>query len=170
MKKLISRLGIIAALAAMSGCATIIGHPTQEMPISSVPSDALVVITDEQGTETHKASTPTTVTLTKSTGRYWGKKSYLITISKPGFQPQTIPVTASANGWYLGGNFLFGGLIGWFIVDPLNGHMYKLSPQNINASMSATAAHNNTATDGSIAIMLLEDVPADLIAKMERIY
>jgi len=169
MKNSINNIKLLSIALLLSGCATIIGSPTQLMPVSSTPNDAAVSITDEKGIEIFKGMTPTTVTLQKSNGSYWGKKSYVVRISKDGFESQSIPVTASANGWYIGGNILFGGLIGWFIVDPLNGGMYTLSPENINASLSGKTAHNNTATDGGIAIMLIEDVPADLRSKMQRI-
>lgn len=160
----------IALALACSACATIVGQPTQSIPISSTPSDAAISIVDEAGVEVFKGTTPTSVTLQKSTGKYWGKKSFTVTISKNGFQPQTIPVTASANGWYIAGNFVFGGLIGWFIVDPLNGHMYTLSPEAVAATLGTNAAHNNTATDGSIAIVLLQDVPNSLRQQMVQVH
>ena len=159
-----------------AGCATIMGDKVHLMPISSTPSDAQVMITDEKGTEVFKGTTPTTVTLQKSTGAYWGKKSYMVKISKPGFETQTIPVTASPNAWYIGGNIIFGGLVGWFIVDPFNGGMYNLSPDTIASTLGPAAKsdqpaslHNNSATDGSITIMLLQDVPSELRSKMKRI-
>lgn len=159
----------VAALVALSGCATIVGQPTQTIPISSTPSEARIVIVDEAGTEVFAGTTPTSVTLNKSTGRYWGGKSFKVTISKPGFKTQEIPVTSSPNGWYIAGNFIFGGLIGWFVVDPLNGNMYTLSPEAVAASMTSETAHNNRATDGSIAIALLQDVPAAMRDKLVRV-
>lgn len=169
MKKTFLNAVLIVSSVAITGCATIVGDSTHLMPVSSTPSDAAISIVDEKGSEIFKGATPTTVTLQKSDGSYWGKKSYSVKISKPGFETQTIPVTASANGWYIAGNIAFGGLIGWFVVDPLNGHMYNLSPENINAALPAKTAHNNTATNGGIAIMLIEDVPAELRSKMVRI-
>ena len=157
------------SLTVVAGCATIVGDATHVMPITSTPTEATIRIVDEKGTDIFKGVTPTTVTLLKSDGSYWGKKSYTVTISKPGFEVQTIPVTASANGWYIAGNLAFGGLIGWFIVDPLNGKMYNLSPESINSSLSTKTTHNNTATDGRIAIMLVEDVPLELRGKMKLI-
>jgi len=109
------------------------------------------------------------VTLPKSDGSYWGKKSFTVQISKDGYETQMIPLVGSANGWYIGGNFLFGGLIGWFIVDPMNGGMYTLTPENISSSLNGKLAHNNTGKNGNISIVLLEDVPADLLSKMERV-
>ncbi len=164
------RTSLVLPLAlALGACATIIGSPTQTIPIASTPSEAIITIADEAGVEVFKGNTPTSVTLPKSTGKYWGKKNYTVTVTKPGFQSQVIPVTASANGWYIGGNFLFGGLIGWFIVDPLNGHMYTLSPESVSAGLPATTAHNNKATDGSISVVLLEEVPVALLSKMVRV-
>ncbi|MGM9489126.1 hypothetical protein [Ideonella sp. YS5] len=159
-----------ALVASLSGCATIMGSPTQTLPIASTPSDAKVVITDEAGTEVFAGQTPTSVTLNKSTGRYWGGKSFKVTITKPGFKTQVIPVTSSPNGWYIAGNFVFGGLIGWFAVDPLSGNMYTLSPEAVASTMDAEkTAHNNTSKDGSIAIMLIQDVPAQLRDQLVRI-
>jgi hypothetical protein len=161
---------ITAALSlALCGCASIVGNPTQTLPISSTPSEAKVVITDEAGAEVFAGATPTSVTLNKSTGKYWGGKSFTVLISKPGYKTQSIPVTSSPNGWYIGGNLVFGGLIGWFAVDPFNGNMYTLSPEAIASAMPIETAHNNRATDGSIAIMLLQDVPENLREKLVRL-
>jgi len=161
------RLSIVTAMTVICGaCATIVGHPTQTIPVASTPSDASIVIMDEAGMEVFKGTTPATVTLQKSSGKYWGKKTFAVTISKPGYQSQTIPIAASANGWYIAGNIVFGGLIGWFIVDPLNGNMYTLSPDAVAGNLGASSTHNNRARDGSITIVLIEDVPQSLRAKM----
>ena len=96
MKKAVLAAALVATL---TGCATIVGSPTQTIPISSTPSEASIVITDEAGAQVFTGTTPTSVTLNKSTGNYWGGKSFTVSISKPGFKTQTIPVTAKANGW-----------------------------------------------------------------------
>ncbi len=165
----VARLGAVVVAVALSGCATIVGHPTQTIPVSSTPSEATISIVDETGAEVFKGSTPTTVTLPKSTGHYWGKKSYTVTIAKDGFKSQSVPITAHANGWYIGGNLLFGGVIGYFAVDPFNGNMYTLSPEAVSATLGDKSAHNNTATDGSIVVMLVQDVPAPLRAQLTRV-
>ena len=160
---------ILASAFLLGGCATIVGDKTQLIPISSNPDLASIVIVDETGAQIFKGTTPTTVTLPKSDGSYWGKKSFTVTITKPGYASQSIPITASANGWYIGGNIIFGGLIGWFIVDPFNGAMYTLSPKQIESELGDQTTHNNRATDGSIAIVLLDDVPPELRTQMRRL-
>lgn len=165
----IRTFALAASVCVLSGCASLMGDSTQMLPINSSPSDASIVITDETGAEVFRGSTPATVTLNKSDGSYWGGKDYKVVISKPGYHPQTVPVKASPNAWYLGGNFLFGGLVGWFIVDPLSGKMYTLSPQNVTAALGEDPAHNNLADDGGISVVLLEDVPESLLAHMTPI-
>ncbi len=162
--------GVVVALA---GCASIMGTPNQQVPIQSTPSDASVVVTDEKGITVFKGTTPTSVALQKSTGSYWGGKDYVVTISKDGFGTQTIPVRTSPNGWYIAGNFVFGSIIGWFVIDPGSGNMWSLSPDVVAPSLQADAGaspttHNNTSPD-RIRIMLLQDVPQELRAKMTRI-
>jgi hypothetical protein len=169
MKRGFIYCSILSVAILVSGCATIMGHSTQLVPINSTPSDATILVTDEKGMDVFKGLTPTSVTLQKSDGSYWGKKSYSIRISKDGFETQTVQVTANANGWYIGGNIIFGGLIGWFIVDPLSGNMYNLTPEAINSSMLNKTAQNNKVKDGSISVMLIQDVPTELLSKMQRI-
>lgn len=167
MKKFIRPLSLIMVIVFAS-CATIVGNKTHLMPINSTPDSADILITDEKGVEVFKGQTPTTVTLQKSDGSYWGGKKYAVNISKDGFDPQTIAVTSSANGWYIAGNLVFGGLIGWFIVDPFNGGMYNLTPEQITAAMGEKSAYNNF-PDGTISIVLLENVPQELRDKMVKI-
>jgi len=160
---------LMVSAAMLGGCATIVGDKTQLIPISSDPDLASIVIIDETGAQVFKGTTPTTVTLPKSDGSYWGKKSFTVTITKPGYSSQTIPITASANGWYIGGNIIFGGIIGWFIVDPFNGAMYTLTPKQIQSDLGQQGAGIDRDADGSIAIMLFEDVPPELRAQMRRL-
>jgi hypothetical protein len=167
MRKIFACLALASVF--LGGCATIVGDRTQLIPISSTPSDATVLITDEKGAQIFKGETPTTVTLRKSDGSYWGGKDFTVRISKAGYETQVIPVTSNPNGWYIGGNLIFGGLIGWFIVDPLTGAMYTLTPEQVSATLGGSAAHNNTGQKGSISIVLLEDVPAALKGQMTKV-
>ncbi len=166
MKKVLGAFALSSLL--FTGCASIVGNPNQTLPISSTPSEANIVIVDEKGKKVFKGITPTSVTLPKSDGSYWGGKSFTIEISKDGYATTTIPVKAKANGWYLAGNLVFGGLIGWFVIDPLSGSMYTLSPGEIESSLGDQTVEN-TGKDGSISIVLLQDVPEELRNKMTRV-
>lgn len=161
VKRLLTVTGFALLL---SGCATIVGDKTQLMNVASAPAAANIRITDETGATIFEGKTPTNVVLQKSNGHYWGKKSYQIQITRSGYAPQIIPVTAKANGWYIAGNLVFGGLIGWFVVDPFNGAMYTLSPTHINASLERTdnQTSRNDFKNGKLTIMLVQDVPKTL--------
>lgn len=169
MKKL-TLATTLASSILFTGCATIVGDPDQVLPINSTPDNAHIAITDESGVQVFKGKTPTTVTLQKSDGSYFGGKDYTVQISKPGYESQQIPIRSKVNGWYIGGNFIFGGLIGYLIVDPLNGDMYTLSPEAVSSSLGQSSAHNNKAKDGSISVILLEDVPQDLLAQLQPLH
>ena len=153
----------------LSGCATIMSDKSQQMPISSSPPSAAISIRDENGEEIFKGETPTVVTLPKSNGNYWGKKSYKVEITKPGYEKQVISITGHANGWYIGGNLLVGGLIGWFVVDPFSGAMYTLSPEKVSATLGEKIAHNDTKADGHLSIVLLQQIPESARADLQKI-
>lgn len=134
MKKLFSSLVVISTLG-LSGCATIVGSGTQTIPLVTNPDGVHYKVKDERGVTVAQGTTPGSVTLSKHDGSYFGKKSYVVTFEKEGYQPATAALTANANGKYILGNFFFGGLVGWLLLDPLNGGMYDLSPEKILVEM-----------------------------------
>jgi hypothetical protein len=153
----------------MIGCASIVGDTSQNIGISSEPKSASVVITNEDGRSVFEGTTPATVNLDKGDG-YFSGQSYMIRISKKGYESQTIPVTAQPNGWYIAGNFVFGGLIGWFIVDPATGAMWNLTPDEITASLHENDSDDQSASaESQIKVTLLQDVPVELRSKMTKI-
>ncbi len=167
MKKIL--LPLLFIVSFLTGCATILGEPNQLLPIASQPNGASITVTDERGFELYTGTTPTTVILPKSDGSYWGGKSFVVTISKSGFETIKLPVETNATGMYIGGNLLFGGLIGWFIVDSMGGNMYTLSVDGLNPKLSPQSNLSSVRTKGGISIVLLDDVPAYLHSKLVKI-
>ncbi|MGM8931777.1 hypothetical protein [Salinicola halophyticus] len=165
-KTLAALVGTFAALS-LTGCASILGDSDQSMTISSSPSNAAVVITDETAKQIFAGTTPTTVTLKKSDGSYFGGKTYHVEIDKPGYKSRQMELTTSPNGWYIGGNILFGGLIGWLIVDPLNGGMYTLSPDEINADLGDAVSMEDEGQ--ALNLVMMEDVTADMKDKLVKV-
>ena len=164
--KMLKMTAAIAAVSLMTGCATIVGEKEQSITINSSPSNANVLITDERSMEVHSGSTPTTVQLRKSDGSYFGGKTYTVEISKEGYESRTMMINASPNGWYIGGNLIFGGLIGWLIVDPLTGAMYNLTPDTLNASLGESVATTENG-ESEITLVLIEDVPTHMLDEMQ---
>ncbi len=121
---------------------------------------------DESGSQIFKGTTPTVLSLEKKKGYFSGKK-YTVTIAKEGYTKQTIPVNTTVNGWYIGGNLIFGGLIGWLIVDPATGAMWSLDTKEINVTL--TSGQSGTIDPNKAIIVLLQDVPFSLRDKMVKI-
>lgn len=132
MKKLIAPL---MACLTLAGCATITGDKTQTIPLMTNPDGVSYKVTDERGVVVSEGVTPSSITLSKHDGTYFGKKSYTVTFEKEGYSPVSTHLQANANGKYILGNFFFGGLLGWLLIDPLNGGMYNLSPEKVLVDM-----------------------------------
>ena len=81
---------------------------------------------------------------------------------------QTVTVDTKANGWYIGGNILLGGLIGWLIVDPATGAMWTLDTKEINATLAASK-QGTIIEPNKAGIVLLQDVPLSLRSKMVKV-
>lgn len=149
-------------------CATIIGKGGHEnLNIRSTPEQATVIITDEAGIKIFEGKTPTITPLLKKRGFFRGK-TYNVTISMAGFNDQKFKVDTTLGGWYILGNLVFGGLIGYLIVDPATGAMWTLNNNEINASLSSMNQGEIINQDSS-GIVLLKDVPLALRDKMIRV-
>ncbi len=127
-------LALLAALCTLTGCASIVSSGPKTLPIMSQPDEATVEITSiKTGDIVFKAKTPYTAFLRRDDG-FFSKAKYKIKISKDNYLPQEQQIEARLNGWYWG-NIVFGGLIGWFIVDPATGAMWKINEENINVKL-----------------------------------
>lgn len=180
-------IAVVLIAGICAGCATIFGQSAPEpFNIRTTPDQAKVEIFDEDGTKIYEGKTPTIATLEKKKGYFRGKK-YSVKISKEGFVEQIFPVDTRVNGWYLAGNIVFGGLIGWLIVDPATGAMWTLNTNevvtNLNApgqaspavapasvpepaAVPAPAPGPTTSASGQFGIALLQDVPPALQGKL----
>jgi hypothetical protein len=158
-----------------SGCASIIkGGGAQAISIRSNPSEASVKIFDfKTGNALSTGTTPFIATLEKSHGFFSGAK-YRVVIEKQGFATREVIVDSNANGWYIGGNLVFGGLIGWLIVDPATGAMWTLDPDQVSVDLQS-APPPPAAAQASAPVSVLEvddfaTLHPNLLNKLKRIY
>ena len=115
------------------GCATIVRDSSQNIPIRSNVEGVDIKIVNQHGITVYQSRTPTMVNLKTSTPGYFSPAKYTLYASKPGYQTYITPIDWHISAWYIVGNFGFGGLIGWLIVDPLTGKMYYLDEEiNVN--------------------------------------
>ena len=151
---------IASASLLAAGCASIVSKSDWPVTFKSNPSGAKIVVRDHNGTELHSGTTPLTVTLHASKG-YLQAATYNFEVTQDGFKPATGTVNAGLNGWFWG-NFGFGGLIGFLVVDPLTGAAFKLPPE---ASVDLMPVQTADSTS-SLTILTLNDVPEHLKSKL----
>lgn len=125
-EKPMKRLNILMCFLVLTGCASIIRDNTQIVPIQANVENAKIEVTNSSGAVVYSGQTPTTVYLKSSKSGYFNPEKYIIKASKDGYATGFTTIDYHVSNWYWFGNILFGGLIGWFIVDPITGDMYYL--------------------------------------------
>ena len=137
-----------------TSCASIVSKTRYPISINSAPSEANISITDRKGKEIYTGTTPATLELKSGSG-FFTRASYLVKFEKEGYDTKTIPVQFKLDEWYFG-NLVFGGFIGFLIVDPATGAMFKLSTPFLTANlMQATA----DATKEELNVYSINDIP-----------
>ena len=157
-----STIGVLALCAlaiGLAGCATIMSGSSGQSQISSTPTGATFTIL-RNGREYHTGRTPQVVDLPK-------RGKYSIRMAMEGYEPVEMRMKKGVSGWYIGGNILFGGLIGWLIVDPATGAMFTLPDVDIKLVPKAnTAALAHPAGDGGLMLLSLGDIPPELRGRL----
>ncbi len=160
---------LFAVAMLFSSCATIIDGSNYPVSIRTNPPGADVTITNKFGEEIYKGQSPANITL-KSGAGYFSRAMYKVKLSSPGFKEKVIEINFRFNGWYIG-NIVLGGAIGWLIVDPLTGGMWKIS--NAEQTVDETLFRNNTgaslSTSPNLNIVDIKDVPNDMKGKLVRV-
>ena len=138
------KLLIFAAAVLLSGCASMMGEPNQTVQIRSTPSQANIVVADENSTVVYQGTTPASITLPKAGGGYWDGRDYSVKFSKPGYDIEYGLIESLPSSWYILGNIgTFG--VGWFVVDPSSGAMWDLSPRVLSVALSPDPSSSSSA-------------------------
>ena len=135
--RIVNRLSFFLTAFFLTSCATIVSKSQWPFSIQTDPPGAKVVITNKKGIEVLNKRTPAALLL-KSGAGFFAKESYTIALSMEGYETKKINISCKVNGWYFG-NLLFGGLIGFLIVDPATGAMYKLDTEGISETLTRSA-------------------------------
>jgi hypothetical protein len=123
----------LTAPLLLMGCASILDGGPKTIRINSNPEGAKVTISNKEGKKIFSQTTPTIVSLERSSGFFEGE-DYTLVFAMDGYYPYETHVQSSLDGWYLG-NVFFGGLIGLVIVDPATGDMFTLSPRAVKCDL-----------------------------------
>lgn len=143
MKSISSILTLAIILLFSQACGTIMQGSTQQVGISSNPSNASVTINGQ-----NHGNTPMIIDLKR-------KDSHMVKIELDGYQPYETNLTRSTSGW-VWGNIVFGGLIG-LVVDASAGGMYKLTPDQIDSELRSAHAEALSNDGLFIAVVLKAD-------------
>jgi hypothetical protein len=138
MKKYIIILTLVVASVFISGCASIVDGRPKLVKINSNPPGAKLTIFDKDGNQVQTLTTPASVRLARGHG-YFNGEAYKVKLELPGYYPAETRIAAKLNAWYVG-NILVGGAIGLFVVDPLTGAMWTLSPNELSYNMVSASA------------------------------
>lgn len=166
MKKTFQAVGLIFALAALSSCASIVSKSSWPVNVASDPSGATVTITNRAGKQVYKGTTPVMLNL-KSGAGFFTKESYTVKFEFEGYATQEVPLECKVNGWYWG-NIVFGGLIGFIIIDPATGAMYKLETPAVDARLSKNTTGSTTG-ERSLKISNINDLPKSMLKDLVKI-
>lgn len=148
-------------LSLLVGCATIVSQSRYPVSINSSPSRVDYEVVNKKGQTVASGTTPDVIQL-NSGSSYFSGEEYKIKFSKPGFEPKVFTLNTSINGWYFG-NFIFGSWIGFLIVDPITGAMWRL-PDGAYANLPPKLVSSN-----GLKVLSLSEVPEETKLKMERI-
>jgi hypothetical protein len=164
MKKIVNlTILLFVGIAFLSGCASIVSKSDYPVSISSQPDGAEISIKNRAGESVFSGKTPTTINLKAGAGFFKGE-NYTVTFKREGYIPHTAQIERGVDGWYIAGNFVFGGLIGWLIVDPATGAMWTLKNLHVDLNSSQTSSIQN-----GINLVTVDEVPDHLRSKMVRI-
>ncbi len=153
---------LIAITVLTSGCATYISRSSWPVAIKSTPTAALFTVTNKKGENIRIGMTPTTLYLDSGAG-YFDGEVYTLHFTKAGFQEKTVTLKASLNKWYWG-NLAFGP-IGFLVVDPLTGAMFRL-PETFSTELTVQTGGVAPSSSAELNIISLNEVPEELKSRL----
>jgi hypothetical protein len=141
-------------LLASAACGTIINSSKQNVSFASTPSGATVFVDNQQ-----MGVTPVALSLSR-------KDHHNVRMELAGFQPYEIKLTRGLSGWAFG-NIVFGGIPG-LAIDAITGGLYKLSPDQVEATLASGTAMRTG--DGLVVRVVLSADPSwEKIGQLEPV-
>lgn len=118
----------LPCVLALASCASIVSKSEYAVTLDTEPPGALLTVVDKSGATVHSGTAPLTVTLPADAG-YFSAERYTIEADLEGYETQSSVLAGRLDGWFLG-NILFGGLLGFLIIDPATGAMWSLPDEH----------------------------------------
>lgn len=134
------RLCLIAVAVLATGCASIMHGTSQDVGISSSPTNAKVTVD-----KIAQGQTPVVAKLSR-------KDNHIVRLEMDGYAPAEMTLTRGVSGW-VWGNVVFGGLVG-LAVDAVSGGLYKLTPEQLQGTLAKQSASIAPTKDGVYVVMV----------------
>jgi len=148
-------LGLCGVTVLLTACATIMQGKRQDLSIASTPPGARVLV---DGSEI--GTTPFVTALRR-------KDKHVVRVELAGYQSFELALTRMTSGW-VWGNLLFGGIPG-LAIDAISGGMYKLKPEQVQATLTqSTAAIDNQHDLLLVTVVLRPDPGWERIGALTR--
>jgi hypothetical protein len=141
-----------AVIGGLAACATIMQGTTQTVGVSSSPPGARVTVDAVQ-----MGVTPLMTKLAR-------KDNHVVRLELDGYEPFAMTLTRGLSGW-VAGNIIFGGLIG-LAIDAASGGMYKLTPDQLSATLTRSVALHDNAL--FVTVVLTPDPAWERIGTLAR--
>ena len=150
------KIAFLILTGAFSGCASLVSKYKYPISLSSKPSGAEVTVVNmRNGVTIFNGATPTYLSL-RAGHKFFKRAEYQATFTLAGYETMVVPLEFKVDAWYLG-NVLFGTAIGFLIVDPATGAMYKPKKEFIVANLQASTT---SAQIGALHIYTIDEIPA----------
>jgi hypothetical protein len=140
------QLFVLLALVSTSACASIMHGTTQDVGISSSPTNARVIVDNQP-----RGSTPMVAKLSRG-------DNHIVRLELDGYAPFEATLTKKVSGW-VWGNIVFGGLIG-LAVDAVSGGLYNLTPEQLSGQLARQGASAQLQPDGIYVVMVRQADPS----------
>lgn len=116
------------------GCASIVNSASSNETISvhsRVPNTQFVVY-DNYNNVVDRGFAPRSIILSRNIGYFERPRYRIDSFVGTNTATSSTIISASVTPSYIVGNFFFGALIGWLIVDPLTGSMWKYGAKTVD--------------------------------------
>lgn len=154
LKKYISKAFIMSLLCTLlPGCASIVHGTRQKIAVATNPAGA--TISDGESS----VQSPGTLNLKRN-------QDYILTITKPGYETETVKITHVISG-AVAGNLLAGGFIGWG-VDAVSGAQWRLEPETITVNLRPLHEQESLAISKQASAPTLTQKLEELAALKEK--
>ncbi|MBQ3033877.1 MAG: hypothetical protein IJD28_05825 [Deferribacterales bacterium] len=129
VKKVSYIFTVVLVSLSLISCATIMRDSEQSVRFYPTNVDNVnLKVTDKKGEKVYEGTAPVVLPLLAGDVGYFDAQRYKIEATKEGYQTEIIELNSKISAWYMA-NLLFGGLIGFLIIDPMSGDMFYLDKE-----------------------------------------